>query len=77
MAKATTTSQNDDELPLAEIPRLSLRAPEAARALGISERKLWEWTNRGDIPHVRRDSIVMYPVDALRQWLSRHAKGLG
>ena len=76
MAKAMT-HPNDDDPPLAEIPRLSLRAPEAALALGISERKLWEKTNSGDVPHVKLDSIILYPVDALREWLSRHAKRLG
>jgi len=50
-------------------PCLALRCREAAQALGISERLLWEWTNRGSIPHVRLGKAILYPVDALRDWL--------
>ena len=51
MAKKVTTAIRND-LRLAEVPRLSLRAPEAAAALGISARKLWELTKCGEVPHV-------------------------
>jgi excisionase family DNA binding protein len=53
---------------------LALRPREAAVALGISERSLWEWTHHGDIPHVRIGRSVIYPVDELRDWLSRRSK---
>ena len=52
---------------------LSLRPREAAKALGVSERLLWEWTHHGDIPHVRIGRTILYPVDSLRDWLSRQA----
>jgi excisionase family DNA binding protein len=52
---------------------LALRPREAAKALGVSERSLWEWTHRGDVPHVRIGRTIMYPVDALRAWLNRQA----
>ena len=52
---------------------LALRPREAAKAMGISERSLWEWTHRGDVPFVRIGRTILYPVDALRDWLNRHA----
>jgi predicted DNA-binding transcriptional regulator AlpA len=55
-------------------PRLSLRPAEAAEVLGISERLLWQETNRGAIPHLRIGSkVVVYPVAALREWLADNA----
>ncbi len=53
--------------------RLGLNAAEAARALGIGKRKLWEWTNRGLIPHVRIGRRVVYPVAAVEAWLAQQA----
>lgn len=45
--------------------------------LGISERLLWTWTNAGQIPHVRIGARVLYPVDALREWLAEQITGNG
>lgn len=50
-------------------PRLALRAREAAAALGISERLLWDWTRGEGVPHVRIGNVVLYPVGEVRQWL--------
>ena len=47
---------------------LALRPREAAKALGVSERSLWEWTHRGDVPHFRIGRTILYPVDSLREW---------
>ena len=55
-------------------PCLALRPREAAKALGVSERTLWDWTQRGDVPHVRRGRTILYPVDVLRRWLDEQAK---
>jgi excisionase family DNA binding protein len=55
-------------------PALALRPREAAKALGISERTLWAWTQRGDVPHVRRGKTILYPVGALTRWLDEQAK---
>ena len=57
-----------------ETPCLSMRAREAAKAIGISERTLWTWTEDGYVPHIRRGKVVLYPVDALRDWLRRQAR---
>lgn len=56
-------------------PALALRPREAARALGISTRTLWQLTKDGHIPCVRVGSgtrkTVLYPVAELQAWLSR------
>ena len=57
-----------------QTPCLSMRAKEAAKSLGISERLLWEWTDKGIIPHIRLGKAVLYPVDSLRDWLQRQAQ---
>ena len=54
-------------------PTLALRPKEAARALGIGERKLWAMTNAGELPHARIGRAVVYPVRELQQWLSEQA----
>jgi len=58
-------------------PCLALRAREAARALGVSERTLWAWTQRHEVPHVRRGKTILYPVDALRRWLDEQTTAGG
>ena len=60
--------------PKAEALRLALRPREAAKALGVSERTLWDWTQRGEVPYFRRNKTILYPVDALRRWLDEQAK---
>jgi excisionase family DNA binding protein len=54
-----------------------MRLRQAAKALGVSERLLWAWTDRGEVPHVRLGKAVLYPVDSLREWLKRSAKTAG
>lgn len=58
-------------------PRLALRPREAACALGIGIRLLWELTNRGEIPHVKAGRCTLYPVDQLAEWLRDRAEGGG
>lgn len=55
-------------------PSLALRPREAAKALGVSERLLWDWTHNSDIPHARIGRTILYPVDGLREWLSRQVR---
>ena len=54
---------------------LALRPREAAKALGISARHLWQLTKDGHIPCVRVGSgtrkTVLYPVADLQTWLTR------
>ena len=53
---------------------LALRPREAAKALGISPRLLWQLTHDGVIPCVRVGSgkrrTVLYSVTALEAWLN-------
>ena len=60
-------------------PRLALRPKDAAKALGIGERKLWEITadRTSGIPHVRFGRAVVYPVDELRRWLAAQSERKG
>jgi hypothetical protein len=60
-------------IPVAPVPRLALRTAEAAEALGVSERWLWERTRAGVIPHVTIGGVTMYPVDRLREWLTEQS----
>ncbi len=59
------------------VPMLTLRPKDAARALGIGERKLWEITadRTSGIPHVRFGKAILYPVRELRDWLAKQANG--
>lgn len=54
--------------------RLALRPSEAARALGIGERKLWAMTNAGELPYLRIGRAVIYPVRELQEWLKDQAE---
>lgn len=58
------------------VPTLAMRPKDAARALGIGERKLWELTADRDsgIPHVRLGRLVLYPTRELADWLTERAE---
>jgi excisionase family DNA binding protein len=61
---------------------LALRPREAAKALSISPRLLWQLTKDGNIPCVRVGSgkrrTVLYPLVDLQTWLSQQtATGKG
>ena len=53
---------------------LALRPREAAKALGISPRLLWQLTHDGTIPFVKVGRTVLYPMAELQAWLSRQAE---
>jgi len=61
--------------PNSDQERLTVSRAEAAEMLGISARLLWTWTNAGHVPHVRIGARVLYPIDALRQWLDEQTSG--
>lgn len=56
-------------------PTLLLRPSDAARALAISPRKLWELTNRGDVPAVRIGRAVRYAPSDLAEWIEAQRQG--
>ncbi|HMN95133.1 MAG TPA: helix-turn-helix domain-containing protein [Phycisphaerales bacterium] len=54
--------------------RLALRPREAARALGVSERKLWGMTApRGPIRCAKLGACIVYRVADLDAWLAAAA----
>jgi excisionase family DNA binding protein len=57
---------------------LALRPRDAAKALGISPRLLWQLTKDGRVPCVRVGSgkrkTVLYPLADLKAWLSQQAE---
>ncbi len=57
---------------------LALRLRDAAKALGISPRLLWQLTHDGHIPCVRigtgKRRTVLYPVDQLLSWLEQQVE---
>lgn len=60
-----------------ETSPLALRPRDAAKALGISPRLLWQLTKDGKVPCVRVGGIkrqtLLYPVAELQAWLSQKA----
>ena len=52
-----------------------LTARQAADALSISPRKLWEMTKHNEIPHVRLGKCVRYPLVDLRRWINDQCQG--
>ena len=59
----------------AAIAPLLLSAREAAAALSIGTRKLWELSNRGEIPVVRIGRRVLYDLADLRGFIKRQKEG--
>jgi excisionase family DNA binding protein len=55
--------------------RLLLTPKEAASALAISERTLWELTKRSVIPCVRIGRAVRYDLVDLQSWIERQKTG--
>ncbi|MCC6322114.1 MAG: helix-turn-helix domain-containing protein [Phycisphaerales bacterium] len=51
---------------------------QAAAMLGISERKLFDLTKSGDVPHVRIGRRVLFRTNTLNEWLrAREQRGFG
>lgn len=62
------------EPALEPIPRLALRIREAALAIGVSDRTLWDWADRGEVPYFVIGDCRLFPVDGLREWMARKAE---
>jgi len=58
----------------APVQPLLLRPLEAAKALGISERKLWQMTKDGLIPFVPFGRSVRYAPADLQAWIDSAKK---
>lgn len=60
------------------VERVLLKPEEAAAAMGISPRLLWQLTNEGDLPVVRIGRSVRYDPADLRAWVqSQKTRGPG
>lgn len=55
--------------PRPEPTKLLLTAREAAEALSVTERTLWNWTASHGLPCVRIGRSLRYSVDELRKWI--------
>lgn len=56
------------------IEPMLLTPRQAARALSISERTLWQRTKDGVIPSIKVGHLVRYCPDDLRNWIRRASK---
>jgi excisionase family DNA binding protein len=54
---------------------LLLTPQQAAKALAISQRKLWGMTAAGEIPCIRLGRCKRYRVEALQEFLESQEKG--
>jgi len=63
------------DAPTITVPCIGLRVPEAAAALGISQRKLYALLadRTCDIPRVRLGGVLLFPARELQTWLARQA----
>ena len=64
------TTNGDGALARESPLRRLLRTKEAAVYLAISDRKLWELTNTGELPHLRIGRSVRYCPEDLEQWIT-------
>lgn len=59
-------------------PSRSLLTPkQACVLLTIGARKLWELTNRGEIPHLRIGRSLRYVPEDLEEWIQQQKKKRG
>jgi len=55
-------------------PKLALGPRDAAKAIGISERTLWQLTHDGCIAYVKINNRTVYRVSSLEAYLAAHEK---
>lgn len=55
-------------------PQLLMTPREAASALRISPRKLWEITDQGELPFVRIGRCVRYYIPDLETWIAEQRR---
>ena len=57
-----------------EAYHLLLTPREAAKALGVCEKTLWTYTQKGDIPSMRIGGSVRYSTEILKEWIEQQSK---
>lgn len=50
--------------------KLALRSREAAKAIGISPRLLATLVAEKRVPHIRINSVLLFPIRELQDWLT-------
>ncbi|MBW3597508.1 MAG: helix-turn-helix domain-containing protein [Planctomycetes bacterium] len=55
--------------------KLLLTPPEAAKALAVSPRKLWQLTADKKIPSLKLGRLVRYPLADLTAWIDSQKSG--
>jgi excisionase family DNA binding protein len=60
---------NDQSKSVDEYESMLLKPGDAAKALAISQRTLWDLTHSGEIPHVQIGRAVRYDRLDLRTWI--------
>ena len=63
--------ENQNEAPT---PRLLLRVPEVAKALGLGRTKVYELIETGELPVIRLGRAVRVSVTALQKWVEGRDK---
>lgn len=68
----TNANSNKHLTPISNVDpdKLLLTEREAARALSISARTLWELRKKNKIPYVVIGRSIRYPIQALKDWIS-------
>jgi len=56
-------------------PTLCLSATEVSEQTGISISLVRKLTRSGEIPHIRVGRRILYPAEALAEWLSENTIG--
>jgi len=59
------------------VEQLLLSPRDAAKVLGISERKLWGMTFQSEerFPYIRVGRLVRYPLTELEKWIADQTEG--
>lgn len=55
---------------------LSYDATTVAKVLGLSERKVWQMVKAKEIPHKRYGGRVVFPAQAIVEWLNTDVEGI-
>ena len=48
--------------------------PTTAKLIGISDRKLWEMVDHGEVPHVKLGGRLVFRVATLDKWLEERER---
>ena len=52
----------------------AMRADEVLRLIPIGRNTLYEWVRQNIIPHIRVGRVILFPREAIREWLKNRCK---